>query len=193
MIAAIESSWTGKARSRRCPDRAAPSRGGHGTCMGNSALGVFLAPWASKTGPPYPPGCGGLFWLPGVGGAGLSLPSGVRDSGVPLYYFKLVDSIMVADHGVHELADDAEAHLGRPDQRRKLLQNLLLPLLKSDGPLRAFESSDSAGRRCDGPYGRVLGPNRNAATHSKRLSQCRNARCRNRRLRSCTEFQEWEG
>jgi hypothetical protein len=30
---------------------------------------------------------------------------------VPLYYFKLVDSIMVATHGVHELADDDAARL----------------------------------------------------------------------------------
>jgi hypothetical protein len=30
---------------------------------------------------------------------------------VPLYYFKLVDSIIVADHGVHELADDAAARV----------------------------------------------------------------------------------
>ena len=30
---------------------------------------------------------------------------------MPLYYFKLVDSIMVADHGVHELADETEAQI----------------------------------------------------------------------------------
>jgi hypothetical protein len=30
---------------------------------------------------------------------------------VPLYYFKLVDSIIVADHGVHELVDDAAARV----------------------------------------------------------------------------------
>ena len=42
------------------------------------------------------------------------------DSGVPLYYFKLVDSIMVADHGVHELADEAEARL----EAIKLAQSL---------------------------------------------------------------------
>ena len=32
-------------------------------------------------------------------------------SGVPLYYFKLVDSIMVADHGIHELVDNAAARV----------------------------------------------------------------------------------
>ena len=32
-------------------------------------------------------------------------------SGVPLYYFKLVDSIIVADHGVHELVDDDAARV----------------------------------------------------------------------------------
>ena len=31
--------------------------------------------------------------------------------GKPLYYFKLVDPIRVADHGVHELADDAAARI----------------------------------------------------------------------------------
>jgi hypothetical protein len=30
---------------------------------------------------------------------------------VPLYYFKLVDSIIVADHGVHELVDDDAARV----------------------------------------------------------------------------------
>ena len=30
---------------------------------------------------------------------------------MPLYYFKLVDSIIVADHGVHELVDDAAARV----------------------------------------------------------------------------------
>ena len=39
---------------------------------------------------------------------------------MPLYYFKLVDSIMVADHGVHELADEAEARL----EAIKLAQSL---------------------------------------------------------------------
>ncbi len=34
-----------------------------------------------------------------------------RRSRVPLYYFKLVDSIIVADHGVHELVDDAAARV----------------------------------------------------------------------------------
>ena len=30
---------------------------------------------------------------------------------MPLYYFKLVDSIIVADHGVHELVDDDAARV----------------------------------------------------------------------------------
>ena len=30
---------------------------------------------------------------------------------MPLYYFKLVDSIIVAGHGVHELVDDAAARV----------------------------------------------------------------------------------
>jgi hypothetical protein len=30
---------------------------------------------------------------------------------MPLYYFKLVDTIMVADHGVHELADETQAQI----------------------------------------------------------------------------------
>jgi hypothetical protein len=42
---------------------------------------------------------------------GFFLASALRDSAMPLYYFKLVDSKIVADHGVHELADDAAARL----------------------------------------------------------------------------------
>ena len=30
---------------------------------------------------------------------------------MPLYYFKLVDSVIVADHGVHELVDDDAARV----------------------------------------------------------------------------------
>ena len=39
---------------------------------------------------------------------------------MPLYYFKLVDSIIVADHGVHELDDDAAARA----EAGKLAQSL---------------------------------------------------------------------
>ena len=49
------------------------------------------------------PGCGGHFTLVRRG-----FPS---DKSVPLYYFKLVDSKLVADHSFHELADDAAARI----------------------------------------------------------------------------------
>src|ERR1700719_3734812 len=39
------------------------------------------------------------------------LYSGDARRSVPLYYFKLVDSIIVADHGVHELVDDDAARV----------------------------------------------------------------------------------
>jgi hypothetical protein len=40
-----------------------------------------------------------------------ALVSDARRGDVPLYYFKLVDSIIVADHGVHELVDDDAARV----------------------------------------------------------------------------------
>jgi hypothetical protein len=39
---------------------------------------------------------------------------------VPLYNFKLVDSILVADHGVHELGDDDAARLEAVELARSL-------------------------------------------------------------------------
>jgi hypothetical protein len=49
---------------------------------------------------------------------------------VPLYYFKLVDSIIVADHGVHELVDDAAARVEATKLARSLRdQSANIPVL----------------------------------------------------------------
>jgi hypothetical protein len=49
---------------------------------------------------------------------------------MPLYYFKLVDSRIVSDHGVHQLADESEARkaaieLTRPNQRMSEMRCLV--------------------------------------------------------------------
>ena len=82
---------------------------------------VQLNDWAAARNMHEKPGPGRVdSFLPRLGSHSAAAPPGCgghcsdrrrEASGVPLYYFKLVDSIIVADHGVHELVDDAAARV----------------------------------------------------------------------------------
>jgi hypothetical protein len=64
-------------------------------------------------------------------------------SGVPLYYFKLVDSIIVADHGVHELADDDAARVEAIRPARSLRETR--PQLRGSHCSISVTAEDGAG------------------------------------------------
>jgi hypothetical protein len=62
---------------------------------------------------------------------------------VPLYYFKLVDSIIVADHGVHELVDDDAARVEAIKLARSLRETR--PQLRSSHCSISVTAEDGAG------------------------------------------------
>ena len=99
----------------------------------NLRPGGFLPSWTQSLAV-APPGCDGHF---------ARFLERREANSVPLYYFKLVDSIIVADHGVHELVDDDAARVEAIKLARSLRQTR--PQLRGSHCSISVTSEDGAG------------------------------------------------